>query len=147
MAFVQMIDARRDSQRAKGFHTTDTKQQLLANASPLVAAIETICQLAVLGLVTFDVGIQQIQLHPTHADQPHLGKQLTVASVNLDRDGLPVGASRRFERRVLDLGILILFALVSVFIQVLAEVALAIEQPDRDERNAQAARTLDVVTR
>src|SRR5207253_10510983 len=39
VAFVQVIDARRDAQRSQCLHPADAENQLLPNARPLVAAI------------------------------------------------------------------------------------------------------------
>ena len=51
----------------------------------LVAAVQPAGQFAVFRAVAVDVAIEQIQVHPADAHQPHLGQQLAGAGVDLAR--------------------------------------------------------------
>ena len=59
--FVQVEHARVDAQRLQRADAADAQQQLLADAHAVVAAVEPRRQLAVLGLVALDVGVEQQQ--------------------------------------------------------------------------------------
>ena len=61
VAFVEVIDARRDAQRLQRPHAAHAGHQLLADARAVVAAVEPGGQLAVLGAVARHVAIQQVQ--------------------------------------------------------------------------------------
>ena len=73
--FVEVIDAGRDAQGPQRLHAADAQHQLLANAGPLVAAIQPARQLAVLRAVAFDVAVEQEQPHAADLHHPHLGEQ------------------------------------------------------------------------
>ena len=113
VAFVQVIDARHDAQRAQRLDAADAQHQLLANAGAHVAAVQPRRQLAVLRAVAFDVAVEQVQLHAADVHQPDLGHQPAVAGLDRDRDLLAVGADGRLHRQVLDARVLILFLLVA----------------------------------
>ena len=61
MAFVEVHYSRRDAQVLQCAYAANTQQQFLTNANAIVSAIQTRSQLAVLGLVPFDIGIEQYQ--------------------------------------------------------------------------------------
>ena len=69
--FVQMEHARRNAHALQGPNAADAQHQFLANARPVVAAIEPGGQFAILGPVRFDVGIEQQQSVPADGQLPH----------------------------------------------------------------------------
>ena len=145
VAFVEMIDARRDAQGLQRPHAAHAGHQFLADAGAVVAAVEPGGQLAVLGAVARHVAIQQVELHPADVHQPDLGQQLAGAGVDADGDRLAVGAQGGLHRQVLDLRVEILLVLPAVDVEMLLEIALVVEQPDGHQRHAQPAGALDVV--
>ena len=92
VAFIEMVDARRDSHGRQGANSTHAQHQFLAHASPLVAAIETARQFPVLGRVPLDVAIEQKQPHAAHNHLPDFGQQLAGTRGDGNGDGL---AARR----------------------------------------------------
>ncbi len=60
VTFVQVIHARRDAERLERLDAADAKDDFLANARALVAAVQAARQLAVLGAVAFDVAVEQV---------------------------------------------------------------------------------------
>ena len=145
MAFVEVIDAGIDAEGADRFDAADAEHELLANAGPLVAAVEARGELAVLRAVAVDVAIEQVQVHAADVHQPDLGHQHAVAGFDRDRDRFAVGADGRLHRQILDASVEILFLLIAVPVEVLTEIALIVEQADGHERHRQAARAFDVV--
>ena len=65
-------------------------------------------------------------------------------SISID-DGLAVGADGGLHRQLVDVGLEVLFVLPAVLVEALAEVALAVEEADADERDAEVGGALDVV--
>ena len=74
VAFVQMKNAGRDAQGLQRAEAADAEQQFLANAGARVAAVEPRSQLAILGGVAFDVGIEQEQIAAADVHAPDLGE-------------------------------------------------------------------------
>ena len=70
VTFVQVGDARRVAERPQRPRAADAEQQLLADAGPLVAAVEPRRQLAILGRVAFDVRVEQQQRAAAHRHRP-----------------------------------------------------------------------------
>ena len=61
---VEMDDAGRDAERGERLDAADAEQQLLPDADTVVAAVESGGQLAILGTVALDVGVEQQQRRP-----------------------------------------------------------------------------------
>ena len=142
-----MINARHDSQGRQRFDPADAQHQFLADARAVVAAVEPAGQVAVFGAVAVDVAIEQIQIHAADAHQPHFGQQLAGAGVDLHGHVLAVRIAGRLHRHVFDFGVEIFFALIAFGVEMLLEIALVVEQPDGDQRNAQSAGAFDVIAR
>ncbi len=147
VAFVEVIDARRDSQGRQRSHAADAKHQFLANARAVIAAVQTARQLTILRAVAFHVAIEQIQPHASHVHQPHFGVQLAGAGLDGDGHLFAIGPQRGLHRHVFDFRVEVLFALVAVEIQVLLEIALVVEQPNGHQRHIQTAGAFDMVAR
>src|SRR5207247_3252388 len=58
------------AQRAEGAQAADAKDDLLADAHVVVAAVEPAGDRPVLGAVLRDVGVEQVQRHPADLDAP-----------------------------------------------------------------------------
>ena len=145
--FVQMIHAGRDPQRPQRSHAADPQHQFLPDPDPLVAAIQTAGQFPILRPVPSDVAVQEIQLHAADVQQPDLGQQAVVASVDSHRHRFARRVQGRLHRQILDARLQVLLGLPAVRVQLLLEVPLTVEQPDSDQGHAQAAGALDVVAR
>ena len=68
-------------ERAKA---ADAQQQLLADASATVAAVEARGEFAVFGRVAFDVGVEQEQIAAADFDAPDLGADGAAARFDFD---------------------------------------------------------------
>ena len=110
VAFVQVGDAGRVAERAQRPRPADAEQQLLADAGPLVAAIEPRGQLAILGRVAFDVRVEQQQRAPPDRHRPHARRDRAGAGLDGDGDGAAVLGRRRpnRQRRGVDVEVLLL---------------------------------------
>ena len=142
-----MIHARRDPQRAQRADPAHAQYQLLANPRALVTAVQPRCQLPVLRVVALHVAVQQVQADTPHLHQPDLRQQRPRTRRNADRDRITIRRQRMLHRQVGHLRVEVLLALVSRHVQVLLEIPLVIEQPDRHQRHTQPAGTLDVIAR
>ena len=145
VSFVQMINAGHDSQGGQCFDPAHAQHQLLADARAVIAAVQPAGQVAVFRAVAVDVAIQQIEVHPPNAHQPHLGQQLAGAGGDLHRHVLAGRIAGGLHRHVFDFRVEIFFALIAFGVEMLLEIALVVEQPDGHQRDTQSAGAFDVV--
>jgi hypothetical protein len=145
VALVEVVDAGHDPHRPDRLHAPHAEDQFLADPDPRVAAVEPARQFAVLRGVALDVGVEQVQADAADRHLPDLGEERPAAGVDLHGDRLAVEPDRRLDRQRLDPRLQIFLVLVAVDVELLAEVALVIEQADGDQRHAEAAGALDVV--
>ena len=85
VALVEVQDARRDAERRERADAADAEQQFLADADAVVAAVQPRRQLAILGLVAFDVRVEQQQR--VAADRQLPDARGNRSGARLDRDG------------------------------------------------------------
>ena len=60
VAFIEVIDAGSDAQRSQNSNSTYAEHEFLANSSPFIASIESSRQFSILGIIAFDVAVEQI---------------------------------------------------------------------------------------
>ena len=145
VTFVEMQHAGRDAHRFKRAESADAEQQFLANANAAIAAVKTRRQLAIFRRVALDVGIEQQQIATSNFHAPDTRANRTRARVDLHLNRLAVRADRRFHRKLIHVILDVLFLLPTFGVEALAEISLAVEQADSDERNIEVGCALDVI--
>ncbi len=140
MALVGVEHLGADAERVEGTHAADAKQDLLAQPVFGVAAVEPVGDLADLVGVVVDVGVEQVERDAAHVGPPHLGVEWLPGEVDGDPHPLAVGESH--GPRV-EVGVVLQLPAVGVL--GLAEVAVAVEEPDGDQGHAEVAGRLEVV--
>ena len=141
VALVGVEHLRLDAHGLQRPHAADAEQDLLAQPVLGVAAVEAVGDLADLVGVLVDVGVEEVQRHPSRARLPHLGDQRHAGQVDLHPhpshgvSAMTCGSSR------------IALLLPAVGVEALAEVAVPVEQADADEGHAEVAGRLEVVAR
>ena len=89
--FVHVDHARLDPHRRQGPHAADPQDDLLADARPLVAAVQPARQVPVFVAVLGDVGIEQVQRNAADVDLPDAGVNFPAAGIDADQHRLAVG--------------------------------------------------------
>ena len=145
VSLVEMDDTRRDAERRQRLDPAHAKQQLLADADAIVAAVQPRCQAAILGLIAVDVGIEQQERVSADGQLPHARDERARARVDADRDRLAARVYRRLERQQRAVDVAVVLLLIARQIESLREISLVVVQPDADERNAEIGRRLDVI--
>ncbi len=145
MTFVDVPHRRQHPELRKRPRAGHAEHHLLLESRRAVAAVQTVRDVAVVGIVHRDVGVEQHELHVADARQPHLDGD--GAAPHLDRDVqlFAVCPQRRFDRQVVEVGVVIGGALVALAVDLLGEVALPVQQSDTDERQRSVGRGLAVV--
>ncbi len=151
MALVGVVDLRHRRAGeagvgADGAHAADAEQHLLAQAVLGVAAVEPVGDVTEVLGVLLDVGVHQQQRHASDLGDPDAhGQGLAVGQPEGDlRDGV-VGLAQQRERQAVGVEDGVGLLLPAVARERLPEVAVAVEQPDADDRDAEVARGLEVV--
>ena len=145
MALVRVEHLGLDAAGGERLDAADAEQDLLAQAVLVVAAVEAVGHVALGRRVLGHVGVEQQQRHPADLDAPERGVQDAARERHCD----PQTPSRRArapcerEQRRVEIGELLLLGARGG--QQLAEVAVAVEEPDPDERHAQVAGRLEVI--
>ena len=139
-------DRRREPERAQRAHAADAEHDLLAGGGARGRRRRDVRDRAILGRVLLDVGVEQAA--PTRGRRPRARRATRRRDPGTARDarargprrparpGAPSSAARSSR---------VVRELLAVAVDPLVEVALPVEQPDRDERQLEVARRLAVV--
>ena len=142
---VHVADSRLDAQGVEGAQTADTEQDLLADAHLAVAAVEAGGDLAILGAVLLDVGVQQIEGDQADLDRPDAGEDRAVRIGDLNRQGVFGAVDEWTDRHEVEVVLRIVLHLPAVGVEDLVKIALAVEETDADERQSQVAGRFEVI--
>ena len=140
MSLVGVEHVRVDAERVERADAADTEEDLLAQPVLGVAAVQAVGHVAHVVGVLVDIGVEQVQRHAPDIGAPHPRVQRGAGQVDGDADVVAVGDRHRVR---VEVGIALLLPPVGV--EGLPEVAVPVEEPDADERDAEVARCLQVV--
>ena len=147
---VEDLGLRMAGQRAVGAHRphpAHAEQQFLAQPVLAAAAVEPVGDLPQARLVLLHVGVEQQQRHPAHLRQPHLRRQrAALAQRQFHAHRRAVAAAQQGERQAVRVAGRVALQLPALRRQRLAEVAVPVQQPHPDQRDAQVAGCLEMVT-
>ncbi len=145
VALVEVPGRGLDAQRAQQPDAADAEDHLLVQAHLAAADVELVRDGAIGAVVLGDVGVQEQERHAPDLRQPDGGLDRATRELDRDEDRLAVVVGDAQERQaggvVVGVGVL----LVPVGIDGLAEVAVAVEEPDADEREGHVRGRLAVV--
>ena len=131
---VEVKPAYLDAHRRKRAHPTDAEQQVLRQAKLGGADVQTRCDPAGRARVLRPVAVQQIERDAADIDAPDLGAHTLAADRHSHGQRRTVGAADERRRKTVRVGVDPVLVLEAVGVDALAEVALAVEQADPDER-------------
>ena len=143
--FVQVQNAGCDAHGSEGAEASDAQQQFLADPDARISSIQTRGKFTVLGMIAFDVGVEQKQIAASDLHAPDFRADGSAAGFHLNGYRLAVRSDGSFHGQLIDIGLDIFFLLPAGAIEALAEVSLAIKQSHGHQRNTQIGRALDVI--
>ena len=146
MAFVHVPDRRSDTHLTQGAHATNAKHQFLGDAQFVVATVQTGRQITIGGAVGVNVGIQQIERHAPYLEVIDFGVNRTPRQLDIDDYFVAVGGQGRASGDIGKAHFAIERFLPATMIEALAEVALGIDETNRDQRQIEVTGFFDVVT-
>ncbi len=146
MSFVDVPDRGVQAQRAQRAHAADAEHDLLRNAHLAVPAIEFQRDAPVVGRVCLDIGVEQHESDVAQATDPGAHRDVASEQVDVQAQRLAACVLRLGEGEVGALHRQVTHQLSSFAVDLLAQVARAVEEAHRDEGQAQVARRLAMVT-
>ena len=124
----------------EGVDPTHTEEDFLPEAHVLVAAVELRRDFTVLRSVLRQVRIEQEEPNATHLHPVDVHPDRAILYGEGKLDGISLGVHLLPDRHVLEVVHSIVFLLPSLFVQVLTEIALLVEQAHTDQGKVQVAR-------
>ena len=144
VALVHVDDAGLDAERAQRAHAADAEQDVLRQPRARVADVEPRRDPARSAGVLGPVGVEQEQRHAADVDAPDLGgHRRGRRSGRSIVSGSPPSSGDERGGQPLGVGGHPVLVLPAAGVDALAEVALAVHQPDRDERQRAVGGLLD----
>jgi hypothetical protein len=124
----------------EGPHPAHAEQDLLADPVFGPAAVEAISDSPQIVIVGVDVGVEQVQLHPSDPGPPDLGLQQGAGDIDRDPH-----AGNQFQGHAVRVQNGIALLLPPVCVEVLTEIAQPVHEPYTGQRDAQTAGCLQMV--
>ena len=146
VALVHVEDGRVEPEAAEHAHPADAEHEFLPEPVLAVASVELVGDRARPVRVTVDVGVEQVERHTPDLRTPDLhphGHEHARVVGQIDRRGDLLEPERQPRGVVLGIALCLPVGLV----ELLAEVALAVEEADADEWHAEIGRRLQVIAR
>ena len=134
MALVEVHHRRVDPHRPQRAHAAHAEQQVLGEAQVARAGVQARADPARHRAVLGAVGVEQEERHAPDVDAPDLRDDVLGADGDGDRDRLAAVAGDERHRLALGVGRHPRLVLPAGGVDALAEVALAVEQADGDQR-------------
>ncbi len=145
MALVDVPDGRREAECAQRAHAADAEHGFLLQAQLAAAAVEHVRDVPVRLGVLLNVRVEQQNGHAADARAPDARHDRAARKRTPHEDLVARAVARGAQRRVLGFDVDVLGNLLAVAVDVLIEVALPVQQADRDERQPHVAGGLAMV--
>ena len=134
-----------DSDGAQRLQTADAEQDFLLNAHAAVAAVQPGRDHAQVRLVIRYVAVEQVKFDAADLGQPDLGRKLPTPELYLNLQRIAEGIVDQRDRKLMEVVAGIAFELPAVLGQLLFEIALAVNQADTNQRNAEIRGRFEMV--
>ncbi len=144
---VQMPDRRLDAERTQGANAADAEDQLLAEAHLPPADVQDVGDRPIRWIIGRNVRVEEEDRSPPDLRHPYRGVHGAVGDLHAHLERRPVACAGATHRQLggIEIGLGVL--LVPIGVDLLTEVAAAVEEADADERERGIRRRLAVVAR
>ena len=132
MAFVHVKHVRLDSERGERFDSADPEHDLLTHPHLEIASVKLSGDQSVFCAVLRDVGVEEIDVHAADAQFPNSGENFPIQ--NWHRNQKLCFAPADFaDRQVIEILVEVNRCLHAVLVDLLSEIAVPVEQTNRNE--------------
>ncbi len=146
VALVDVPHGGTQAHRAQRPHPAHAEHDLLLDARGAIAPIEPVRGGAILGQVALQVGVEEVERHAAHLRLPHAAMHVVLAELDAHLERRAVRARDRQDGQVGEVAVGVDRVLQALGIDRLREVALAVEQAHRHERQRHVARGLAMIS-
>jgi len=146
VALVHVIDRWLFAKFVEKFYAADTEENLLVDTHILVTAIDAAADVAVMGFIGRNIGVEQIECSAANLEAPCLCKNFTLCYINRNDQVIALSIGHFFNRKAFRVLKRVVFGLPSILVEVLAEVALFVKQGNANKINAKVAGRFQVVS-
>ena len=137
---IHVADGRAKSKDIEGTQATDTEEELLLDAGFLIATVEVAGD-PLVGLIVFrNKGVEENELHAADIRDPNPAPHAAIREGDID------GVAGVTQREVFRMHGRVVFNLPAIVVDVLAEIAFAIEKADGGEGDAEVTGSLAVIS-
>jgi hypothetical protein len=142
---VHVAHQRVQPERAQRAQPADPEHDLLSDAVLGVSAVKLVGDVLQVRWVLRHVRVEEVERHAPHVGPPYLHHEAAAGEVELHPHGRAVRPGRHLHRHVVEIVDRVGLLLPPVGAQVLAEVALLVEEPHRHQGDPEVARALEMV--
>src|SRR4029453_8387954 len=121
-----------DPQRSESFHAADPEHDFLAHAHLEIAAVKLGGDAPVIRVVLGNVGVQEIDVHAPHPQFPNPGENFPIENRHRNKK-LHFAPASFADWQVVEILVQINRCLNAVLIDLLPEIAVAIEETNRNK--------------
>ena len=145
VAFVDVPDRGPHAGCGQRAHAADPEHDLLLHARRAVAAVQAVGDEPIALRIFRQVGVEQVKRHVADPALPDLEPERSAGQLDRNPQFGATAIRDRLDRQVVEIRVVVGRVLVALGVDGLQKITLAVEQPDRDERQPQVARRLAVV--
>ena len=145
VAFIHVANCGAQAQGIQGPYAAKAQEHLLLDPQLFIAAIKLVSDISILRPVGRDVGIQQVQRHATHVGAPNLSYHRPARIPHFNRQRCTARLLFQTDGQIVKVIIRVELLLPSVRVQILAEIALLVQQPHSHQWQPQVAGRLEMV--
>ena len=145
MTLVEVEDPRVDSEHPQRPDGADPEERVLPEPRVRIALVEARGDPAVEWIVLVQLRVEQVERHTADRDAPDVERDAATVERKRPTEGNALVVEHLHRREVLRDRLCPVLVLVAGAVEALLEVALAIEEPDPDERDREVARLLEDV--
>ena len=145
MPLVHVVHGRGDLHRVQRVHASDAEHNLLFDPHLQISAVQLCGDEPVLLGVFGNIGVEQVENDPTNLQGPDLRAHGALQDFHLHKEGLPVGIQRFGQRQMAEVLVQLHAVLPAFLVDLLAEIAVPIQEAECDERHVQVACRLAMV--
>jgi hypothetical protein len=112
----------------------------------MIAPVETSRYFPVFRSVLFEVGVEEIERNPPHPHPPDLDFDLPPREIEVEKEGDSLSVLFQVERQVVEIVFRVELLLPPLDIEVLPEIALAVQETNPDQGDAEVTGGFQVVS-
>src|SRR5437870_2466089 len=147
MTFIEMKDRRLNLQVVQQADAPDSKRHFLYQTRFPIAAVKMPGNQAIDFFILADIRVEQIKLNPANVCLPDARANGSAAHRDFNKQRDAIACPHQFKWEFADVALAISFFLPALRVYALLEIAIAIKQTNRNQRQIQVTSRLQMIAR